>query len=607
MKRRGKSNLISQQMSLQRKNRLLLAIISLTLGVAIISQATLVAEAVQRIFVEKVSFSSVMLLLVLLLVVMAVRSLLSYGNGKVGLHMAARAKTNMRASVLQNLTRASMPSTLSGQTGGKVSVALDAVDEADSYFSQYMPRMMEAAMIPILILVVTFTQHANTGWIMLFTAPFIPLFMILVGLKTKNKSEEKYAQLAEFSGTFLDSLQGLVTLKIFGRAKRQQQEIERSSLGYRDATMGILKIAFTNTFMLESIVMLSIGIVALELAIQLLVFKSMTFHTAFLVLLLVPEFYSLLKNTGTAFHSGRTSMGAIRKVEQMLEEISIKSTQTEPEDGSDQSELTDVDTIARTEEIRTARAELIPMPPTIELNDVRFQYAPNSFGLETGQILIGPGEQIAIVGKSGSGKTTLLHLMAGLLKPDSGAILVNGSELSHHDEAAWFKRVSYITQHPYIFAGTFAENIAIGAGRNVSRAEIERAAEEAGLAGVVAQLEQGLDTFVGEGGRGLSGGEKQRLALARAFLKRPAVILFDEPTVGLDLHTERVLQQSIAALAKTATMITVAHRLYTIQHADNILFMDNGVLVDSGHHEALLARLPQYAEMVDVQRKGGLA
>ncbi|WP_036616114.1 thiol reductant ABC exporter subunit CydD [Paenibacillus sp. FSL H7-689] len=594
-------------MSLQRKNRLLLAIISLALGVAIVSQATLVAEAVQRIFVEKASFSSVMLLLGLLLAVMAVRTLLTYGNGKVGLHMAARAKTNMRAAVLQKLTQASMPSTLRGQTGGKVSVALDAVDEADSYFSQYMPRMMEAAMISILILVVTFTQHANTGWIMLFTAPFIPLFMILVGLKTKNKSEEKYAQLAEFSGTFLDSLQGLVTLKIFGRAKRQQQEIERSSLGYRDATMGILKIAFTNTFMLESIVMLSIGIVALELAIQLLVFKSMNFHTAFLVLLLVPEFYSLLKNTGTAFHSGRTSMGAIRKVEQMLEETSIKSTQTEREEGSDQSQLTNVDTMAKTEELRTTRAELIPMPPTIELNDVRFQYTPNSFGLETGQISIGPGEQIAIVGKSGSGKTTLLHLIAGLLKPDSGAVLVNGSQLSQHDEAAWFERVSYITQHPYIFAGTFAENISIGAGRNVSRAEIEQAADEAGLAGVVAQLEQGLDTFVGEGGRGLSGGEKQRLALARAFLKRPAVILFDEPTVGLDLHTERVLQQSIAALAKTATMITVAHRLYTIQHADNILFMDNGVLVDSGHHNELLARLPQYAEMVDVQRKGGLA
>ncbi|GAA0848339.1 ABC transporter ATP-binding protein/permease [Bifidobacterium pullorum subsp. gallinarum] len=594
MKRR--SSLISQQMSSQRKSITLLAVISLALGVAIVSQAGLLAEAVQRVFVESASFSSVAVLLGLLLAVMVIRTWLSYGNGKVGLRMAATAKTNMRAAVLQNLTHASMPSTLLGQTGGKVSIALDAVDEADSYFSQYLPRMMEAAMIPLLILVVTFTQHANTGFIMLFTAPFIPLFMILVGLKTKNKSEEKYAQLAEFSGTFLDSLQGLVTLKLFGRARRQQQEIERSSLGYRDATMGILKIAFTNTFMLESIVMLSIGIVALELAIQLLVFKSMTFHTAFLVLLLVPEFYSLLKNTGTAFHSGRTSMGAVRKVEQMLEETAGESWNANDNEGAGTSE--GIDKII-------AHFDPIHMPPSLELDHLRFRYAPDSFELETGRITLGPGEHIAIVGKSGSGKTTLLHLIAGLLKPASGTVLVNGSPLSQYDESAWFEHVSYITQHPYIFAGTLAENIAIGADGNITRAEIERAAEEAGLAALTAQLEHGFDTFVGEGGRGLSGGEKQRLALARAFLKRPAIILFDEPTVGLDLHTERVLQRSIAKLAKLATMITVAHRLYTIQQADKILYMDRGVLVDAGRHDELLERLPQYAEMVDVERKRG--
>lgn len=596
-----KTNLISQQMSLQRKNRLLLAIISLALGVAIISQAALMAEAVQRIFVEKASFSSVIVLLGIMLSVMGVRTLLVYSNGKVGLHMAARAKTNLRANVLQNLTHASILSNLDGQTGGKVSIALDAVDEADSYFSQYMPRMMEVAIIPILILVFAFTQHANTGLIMLLTAPFIPLFMILVGLQTKNKSEEKYAQLAEFSGTFLDSLQGLVTLKIFGRADRQQQEIKRSSLGYRDATMSILKIAFTNTFMLESIVMLSIGIVALELAIQLLVFKSITFHTAFLVLLLVPEFYSLLKNMGTAFHSGRTSMGAIHKVEQMLTE----SAQIDSEEEVNKSDITDV--AVQSEPLQVEHWKLFSMTPSIKLMNVQFRYAPDSFELETGQISLKPGENIAIVGKSGSGKTTLLHLISGLLKPTSGAVLINGRLLSQYDEAAWFKHVSYITQHPYIFAGTLAENIAIGAGNNVSRDDIEQAAEEAGLAAITNRLEQGLDTFVGEGGRGLSGGEKQRLALARAFLKRPIIILFDEPTVGLDLRTERVLQRSISSLAKTATMITVAHRLYTIQHADNILFMDNGVLVDSGHHDELLKRLPQYAEMVNIQRKGGLA
>ncbi|AWV33911.1 thiol reductant ABC exporter subunit CydD [Paenibacillus sp. FSL H7-0716] len=596
-----KSSLISQQMSSQRKNMAFLAFISLALGIAIVSQAGLLAEAVQRIFVEKASFSSVILLLGILLAIMAVRTLLSYGNGIVGLHMAATAKTNMRAAVLQNLTHASMPSTLRGQTGGKVSIALDAVDEADSYFSQYMPRMMEAAIIPVLILVVTFIQHANTGFILLFTAPFIPLFMILVGLKTKNKSEEKYAQLAEFSGTFLDSLQGLVTLKIFGRAHRQQQEIERSSLGYRDATMGILKIAFTNTFMLESIVMLSIGIVALELAIQLLVFKAMTFHTAFFVLLLVPEFYNLLKNTGTAFHSGRTSMGAIRKVEQMLEETAGTS------DGIDVSPNIDKvgDMTDRISKLELAHSGVLSIPPSIVIDQLRFQYAPDSFELKTGRIQLSPGEHIAIVGKSGSGKTTLLHLIAGLLKPASGKILVNGSPLSQYDEPAWFEHLSYITQHPYIFAGTFSENIEIGAGGNVSRAEIERAGEEAGLTALTAQLEHGFDTFVGEGGRGLSGGEKQRLALARAFLKQPAIILFDEPTVGLDLHTEQVLQHSIAKLGKTSTMITVAHRLYTIQQADKILFMDHGVLVDSGRHDELMERLPQYAEMVGVERKGG--
>lgn len=596
------SGLISEQMSLQRKNRVLLIIISLILGITIIIQAILLAEIVQQIFVEKASFSSVTVLLGLLLAVMALRTLLFYSNGKIGLYMAAHAKTNIRAAVIQSLTRTSMPGMLLGQTGGKVSIALDTVDEADSYFSQYMPRMIEAAIIPILIVAFTFSLHVNTGLIMICTAPFIPLFMILVGLKTKHKSEEKYEQLSSFSGTFLDSLQGLVSLKIFGRAHHQQQQIERSSLGYRDATMSILKIAFTNTFMLESIVMLSIGIVALELAIQLLVFKSMTFHSAFLILLLIPEFYSLLKNTGTAFHSGRTSMGAVRKVEQMLAE----SQPTESIENTTEASLS-----ATNKFITQSSDPLIRVkdstPLSIELEDVKFQYAPDSFALETGRITITAREHIAIVGKSGSGKTTLLHLIAGLLQPTAGSVLINGNTLSTYDESAWFQHVSYITQHPYIFAGTFAENISIGAGRKVTRDQIVQAVEEAGLTGLVAQLHQGLDTLIGEGGRGLSGGEKQRLALARAFLKRPDIILFDEPTVGLDLHTEQILQRSIATLSQNATMITVAHRLYTIQDADQILYIDHGIVVDSGRHHELLARLSPYADMVNVQQKGVLA
>jgi len=584
------THLIKEQLSAQRNKLALLGGLSLALGAAIVGQAMLLAEAVERIFVRSASLSSVAVILGALLAVMAARALLSYGNGRIGLRLAADAKTAMRSAVLRRLARTTVTAAIRGQTGSKVSVALDAVDEADGYFSQYMPRMAEAAVIPILILAVVFAYHPNSGLIMLVTAPFIPIFMALAGLKTKNKSMEKYAQLAEFSGTFLDSLQGLVSLKLYGRTQRRQQEIERSSLGFRDATMDILRIAFTNSFMLELIVMLSIGVVALELALRLLVFHSLSFRSAFLILLLAPEYYSLLKNTGTAFHGGRTSMGAVRKVEELLAEA-----------GNEGAESDQADKPA------AADASVIRMPPLIELREARFRYGPDSFELAIDSLTIEPGEHIAIVGRSGSGKTTLLHLIAGLLKPTRGEALANGHPLAQFDEASWFDRVSYITQHPYIFAGTFADNIAIGAGRDVSRAEVERAAEAAGLAALSSELKQGYDTFVGEGGRGLSGGEKQRLALARAFLNRPAVILFDEPTAGLDLRTERVLQRSIAELASKATLITVAHRLHTIRHADRIIYMDNGAILDCGRHEELLVRLPAYAEMVNVGRIGGSA
>ncbi|GAB6926287.1 thiol reductant ABC exporter subunit CydD [Paenibacillus sp. JCM 10914] len=587
---RREKSLLSRQISSFRKSIMLLGGLSLLLGTAMISQAGLITDIIDLIFVQKVSFSSILALLGILLMVMAIRAALSYGNGRIGLNMAARAKTSLRGEVLRKLFRDSLTASLSRQSGEKVSLALDSVDEVDGYFSQYMPRMVESAIIPIMILVVVFTQHAPSGWIMLMTAPFIPLFMVLVGLQTRTKSEEKFAELARFSGIFLDSLQGLVTLKLYGRVKRQQEQIERSSLGFRDATMGILRVAFTNAFMLELIVMLGIGLVSLELALRLLVFKTMDFKTAFFILLLVPEFYNLLKNMGTAFHSGRTSMGAARQVEAMLTSEGAPGV-------AEQIEASEGDQASEGLALATA------LPPTIGWRDLSFQYdGPMGFRIQVGTLNMTPGEQVAIVGRSGSGKTTLLHLISGLLKPSGGEVHVNGRTLASTEEASWFQQVSYITQHPFIFAGTFAENIAIGTNRAVSRQEMEHAAEQAGLAALITGLAEGYDTVVGEGGRGLSGGEKQRLALARAFLNRPAVILFDEPTVGLDLRTERILQRSIAELAQGVTMITVAHRLHTIQHADRILFMEDGTMIDSGSHEELLERLPQYAEMVNIQR-----
>lgn len=564
----------------QKKSMLLLLISSVLTSVAIIGQAYLIVTIVDGVFLQGQSFSTILPMLGGLLLILMTRTLFTYLSGRTGVKMAAKAKGHFRKSLLNKYARNPIQASLRGQSGQKVSVMMDAVDEIDSYFSQYIPQVIRTSFIPLLILVVIFTQHVNTGLIMLVTAPFIPIFMIIIGMKTKSKSEEQLEKLSAFSGRFLDTLQGLTTLKLFGRAKQQKEVIKKSSLGFREATMEILKVAFTSSFMLELISMLSIGLIALEVAIQLIVYESISFFTAFFVLVMAPEFYSNLKDLGSAFHNGRGSMGAAQKV---------------------------ADELAETDQTIQWGNTGLPKeatPPNIELQGASYHYGENQFSLNNIRTEIPPYGQIAIVGRSGSGKTTLLHLIAGLIAPSEGKIVINGNMLADYIEKDWFDQLSYISQHPYIFSGTIAENIAIGGTQNASRIEVEQAAKQAGISEMIQALDNGYDTPVGEAGRGLSGGEKQRVAIARAFLKKPSVILFDEPTTGLDLQTERILQRSIHQLAQNSTVITVAHRLHTIKNADKILFLEGGSLIATGTHEELINKVAEYRDMVSVQQGG---
>ena len=244
-------------------------------------------------------------------------------------------------------------------------------------------------------------------------------------------------------------------------------------------------------------------------------------------------------------------------------------------------------------------------PSAIEIQGLKFTYDEGDFSLKDLNVSITPFEKTAIVGPNGSGKTTLLHIIAGLLEPTAGVIQMNNKPRSEYEEKSWFNQISYISQNPYLFSGTIAENIRIGGDIGASMKEVENAAEKAGLSGLIQSLERGIDTVIGEAGRGLSGGEKQRVALARAFLKRPSLILFDEPTTGLDLYTEQILQASMGELSKNSTVITVAHRLYTIQDADQILFLKNGRLVATGKHKELIETVSEYRNMVFAQQGGG--
>ncbi|MFB4167657.1 thiol reductant ABC exporter subunit CydD [Virgibacillus sp. JSM 102003] len=564
----------------QKKSLTLLFFSSVITGAMIILQAYFFVAVIDGVFLKEMSFSEVLPMLGGLLLALLARTVVTYISGREGVKMAAKAKVGFRKKLLSKFSGNPVQNSLQGQSGQKVSVMMDAVDEIDSYFSHYLPQVIQTAFIPLLILVVAFTQHVNTGIILIITAPFIPLFMIIIGIQTKKKSEEQLDKLASFSGKFLDTLQGLTTLKLFSRAIQQREAIRKSSLGFRDATMEILKIAFTSSFMLELISMLSIGIIALELAIQLIIYKSISFFTAFFILVLVPEFYTSLKELGSSFHNSRSSMGAANKVAVELED----TEQTIPWGNKTLSE---------------------DSPPSISLQKASYSYGENQFSLITIDTIIQPYNQIAIVGQTGSGKSTLLHLVAGLITPSKGKVVINDTNLmTDYKEQEWFNHLSYISQHPYIFSGSIADNIAIGGNTDASRKTIEQAAEKAGIAEMIHSLENGYDTQVGEAGRGLSGGEKQRVAIARAFLKNPSIILFDEPTTGLDLYTEKILQKSINELSQNSTVITVAHRLHTIKEADKILFLENGRLIAQGTHKELIETVTAYRNMVSIQQGG---
>ena len=546
------------------------------IGASIIAQAFLIVDIVNKVFVEKTSFAEIVPLLISLLLVLVIRPFLSYLMGRAGVTMAATVKQRIRKALLGKFSREALLSSRMGQSGQKVSILLDAVDEIDAYYSKYIPQVFKTAVIPIFILIAVSTQHIETGLIMMVTAPFIPLFYIIIGIRTQKKSEEKLEQMTVFSGRFLDTIQGLTTLNLFRQSKKYRTIMEESSLNYRDATIEVLKVAFVSSLMLELISMLSIGIIALEIGLRLIVFNSMSFATAFFLLILAPEFYLSLKELGSAFHTGRGSMSAMSKISEELR--------------NEKEEVTWGDCPLRSEE----------GPPTLTLNNVSYQYNESEFALSKVNFKIEPYSKTAVIGRSGSGKSTLLNIIAGLLPSQQGEITINKEPLSSLEEESWFSQISYISQNPYLFTGTIAENICIGS-RNPSQSEMEEAAEKAGISAFVATLEEGYETIIGESGRGLSGGEKQRLALARAFLKKPNVILFDEPTTGLDLFTEKVLQTAIHSLSENATMIIVAHRLHTIRKADHIILLEQGKVMAEGTDNSLYKSSELYRQMVSAQ------
>lgn len=553
----------------------ILTLFALVAGFLAIGQAYFIATIVDDVFLKGKGLTDVYSLLIYLFLFFCFRGLLSYFTTVYGVKLASFVKDQLRNMLLDKLSKREASQLYKDQTGKHVGVLTDSIDQLDPYFSSFLPQLFQAAIIPLLILVIVFTENILSGLIMLITAPLIPVFMIIIGSMTEKKSREQMDSMLKFSGHFLDVLQGLPVIKVFGQTKRQRHKIMEISNQFRDTTMEVLKIAFLSALMLEVLATIATAMIAVEVGLRL-VYGHLTYHTAFFVLLLAPELYMTLKNLGSSFHSGKNSIAAAETIWEVLDKEESNPT--------------------------WGNKKLNNHPlPALKLENISFHYKEDKVVLNNIHLHIGSGQRVAFVGKSGSGKTTLLKLLLGVMPPTSGTILVNGVPLSELEEDSWFQNVTYVSQEPYLFSGTIKENILLG-NIEATDEEVYEASKLAGVEDFLKDLPDGYETYVGEGGQGLSGGEKQRVAVARAFLKKASLVLLDEPTAGLDLETEHFLKEALEKLSETATVITVAHRLQTIVASDQIVLFSEGHVVATGTHDELLTQSKLYETIVSVYR-----
>ncbi len=541
-------------------------------GALTVVQAALLTRVIASVFLQGQDLAAVSRLLAGLLLVMALRAGTAWGAEISGNASAVRIKASLRsrlfahllalgpAWVQNNQDEADQPSE-NHRTGELISVAVEGIEALDAYFSQYLPQIALAALVPLTFLLFVFPIDFLSGLILLLTAPLIPVFMILIGNLAQALTRRQWQTLNRMSAYFLDVLQGLTTLKMLGRSRAQARVLAEVSERFREKTMSVLRVTFLSALVLELVSTLSTAVVAVTVGLRLL-YGYIPFEEAFFVLLLAPEFYLPLRMLGTRFHAGMAGVEAARKIFAVLS----LAPQAEPAEARPASELREFQRLS--------------------FDRVSFAYPDGREALREVSFELRRGERVALVGPSGAGKSTIASLLLRFLEPTAGAILVNGRPLNEIPASEWRSLVAWVPQKPYLFTGTVAENIGLGR-PGASQAEIERAARLANAHQFIQSLPDGYQTRLGERAARLSGGQAQRIALARAFLKDAPVLLLDEASANLDPANEAAVQESLARLMQGRTVLAIAHRLGTAAASDRILVLEQGRIVQAGRHDEL--------------------
>ncbi|SFT29417.1 thiol reductant ABC exporter subunit CydD [Streptomyces sp. ok210] len=532
-----------------RATRLFLAAV-VALGVVgavlVIAQAMLIAEVVVGGFEDGLTVPGLRTPLILLVAVALGRALVSWLTELAAYRASAAVKSELRGRLLDRAA-ALGPDWLSGQrTGSLVALATRGVDALDDYFARYLPQLGLAVVVPVAVLARIVTEDWVSAAIIVVTLPLIPLFMILIGWATQSRMDRQWQLLSRLSGHFLDVVAGLPTLKVFGRAKAQAESIRTITSQYRRATLRTLRIAFLSSFALELLATLSVALVAVTIGMRL-VHGELDLYTGLVVLILAPEAYLPIRQVGAQYHAAAEGLSAAEEIFAILE--------TEP---------------------RAGGAADIPPSLRLELEGVTVRHEGRvEPSLDGASLVVDEGETVALVGPSGVGKSTLLNVVLGFTTPDEGRIRVGGIDLATLALERWRERIAWVPQRPQLFAGTIAENVRL-ARPDADDSAVTAALRDAGAYDFVTELPDGAQTLLGEDGAGLSAGQRQRLALARAFLADRPLLLLDEPTASLDGETEAGIVGAVRRLAAGRTVLLVVHRPALLSVADRVVVLEPG-------------------------------
>lgn len=548
-------------------------ICGLASGLMAIVQALLLSRIVDYLFLRGAGLAEILPFLGALAAAAGMRFALGLAGEWTSAGLAGTIKTRLRERLLVKLRRLGPLGLSQVNAGETAALVTRGVEQLETYFTQFLPQVFLAGLIPLGILLFVFPLDPLSGLVLVLTGPLIPLFMYLIGSNAETLTGRQFARLRSLSAGLFDLIRGLPTLKGLGRTREALEQVRRLSTDYRDATLQVLRVTFLSALALEWLGTISTAVIAVQIGLRLL-YGKLEFADAFFLLVIAPDFYQPLRNLGLRFHAAMQGMSAAKDIFAFL----------------GQPDYLPADPVKRA-----------PFPvewQELALKNLGYRYpGDRQEALQGIDMTIRRGQRLALVGASGAGKSTLAALLTRMLIPGSGSIVIGGVDQNSIASGDWWRNVLWLPQHPYLAGGNLGDYFRV-VNKNLPDEAILAGIDAVGLRSRLGTGKRVLDQPLGEEGRGFSAGEVRRLALARAMLHPAEFIVMDEPLRHVDPLESAALLDAMETLWRGRTVICIAHHLQVIERMDQVVFLERGRLVGFGGHADLMAGNPAYRAFI---------